>query len=357
MKSIWVTAHGGPEVLELREGPDPEPGEREVRVRVAAAGVNFAEIMARKGLYPDAPHPPCVLGYEGAGTIDAIGSQVHGLSLGDRVVYVSHFAGQADLVCVPAECIYKMPASMSFEEAAALPVNYLTAYHMLFRVTRIAPGDHVLIHMAAGGVGTALLQLCKTVPNVTTYGTCSAGKHAYARAQGLTHAIDYQTQDYVQEVMKHTGGRGVDFVYDALGGRDWSKDYSVLKHGGTLVAFGIANASNGERRGILRLLKVLASSPILTPIKLMNDNKGYAGVNMGRLFGETAVLREAMNALFAMYEAGKIKPQIEHTFPFSQVKEAFASLEQRRNSGKVLLRPDILPEQPRHEDVGRASQC
>ena len=191
-------------------------------------------------------------------------------------------------------------------------------------------------------MGTALLQLCQTVPDVTTYGTCSAAKHDYARSQGLRLAIDYQTQDYVQEIKRLTGGRGVDFVYDALGGREWSRDYSVLRPGGTLVAFGIANASNGERRGILRLLKVLAHSPILTPIKLMNDNKGYAGVNMGRLFGETEVLREAMVALFALYEAGKIKPHIEHTFPFSQVKEAFASLEHRRNSGKVLLRPDVI---------------
>ncbi len=344
MKSIWVTAHGGPEVLELREEPDPAPRDGEVRVRVAAAGVNFAEIMARKGLYPDAPHPPCVLGYEGAGTIDALGPHVDGFSVGDRVVYVSRFAGQADVVCVPAERAYRMPDAMSFSEAAALPVNYLTAFHMLFRVTRIAPGDHVLIHMAAGGVGTALLQLCQTVPNVTTIGTCSAAKHDYARAQGLMHPIDYKSQDYVQEVMKLTHGRGVDFVYDALGGADWSKDYSVLRPGGTLVAFGIANASNGERRGLWRLLKVLAHSPILTPIKLMNDNKGYAGVNMGRLFGEVDVLREAMLALFALYEAGKIAPRVEHTFPFSRVKEAFATLEHRRNSGKVLLRPDAMRE-------------
>jgi NADPH:quinone reductase-like Zn-dependent oxidoreductase len=340
MKAIWLRGHGGPDVLELREAPDPAPGPGQVRVRVAAVGVNFAEIMARKGLYPDAPQPPCVLGYEGAGTVDALGEGVSGLRAGTRVLYVSHFAGQADTVCVPAEQVYVMPRGMSFEEAAALPVNYLTAYHMLFRVTRIAPGDHVLIHMAAGGVGTALLQLCQTVPEVTTYGTCSQAKHAYAVAQGLRHPIDYRSQDYVQEVRRLTQGRGVDFVYDPLGGRDWSKDYSVLKPGGTLVAFGIANASNGERRGLVRLLKVLASSPILTPIKLMNDNKGYAGVNMGRLFGETDVLRRAMDALFELYEAGKIRPQIERTFPFSRARDAFAALEHRKNTGKVLLRPD-----------------
>ncbi|HVZ36301.1 MAG TPA: zinc-binding dehydrogenase, partial [Polyangiaceae bacterium] len=219
-------------------------------------------------------------------------------------------------------------------------VNYLTAYHMLFRVTRVAPGDHVLVHMAAGGVGTALIQLCRTVPNVTVYGTCSSSKHAYAKAQGLTHAIDYHTQDYVQEVLRLTEGRGVDFVYDALGGRDWKRDYSVLKHGGILVAYGIANASNGERRGIVRLLKVLTQAPILTPIKLMNDNKGYAGVNMGRLWGDTAMLREAMEHLMQMYEAGQIRPHIDHVFPFSRARDAFAELEQGKNSGKVVLHPD-----------------
>jgi NADPH:quinone reductase-like Zn-dependent oxidoreductase len=340
MKAIWLRGHGGPDVLELREAPDPAPRADEVRVRVAAVGVNFAEIMARKGLYPDAPPPPCVLGYEGAGIIDAIGAEVTGLRVGARVLYISHFAGQADTVCVPARQIYELPSGMSFEEAAALPVNYLTAYHMLFRVTRVAPGDHVLIHMAAGGVGTALLQLCQTVPDVTTYGTCSRSKHAYAMAQGLRHPIDYHTQDYVQEIRRLTNQRGVDFVFDPLGGRDWSRDYSVLKPGGMLVAFGIANASNGEKRGLIRLLKLLAASPILTPIKLMNDNKGYAGVNMGRLFGETEDLRRAMDALFELYEAGKIRPRIEQTFPFSRARDAFATLEHGKNSGKVLLRPD-----------------
>lgn len=340
MKALWITGHGGHDVLELREAPDPAPRPGEVRIRVAAVGINFAEIMARKGLYPDAPPPPCVLGYEGAGVIDAVGASVRNLQVGTRALYVSHFSGHADTVCVPEEQVHVLPESMSFEQAAALPVNYLTAYHMLFRVTRIAPGDHVLIHMAAGGVGTALVQLCKTVPDVTTYGTCSQGKHAYALGQGLTHAIDYRTVDYVSEVMQRTHGRGVEFVYDALGGPDWSKDYSVLKSGGTLVAFGIANASMGEHRGLLRLLKVLAHSPIFTPIRLMNDNKGYAGVNMGRLFTETDVLKQAMRSLFALFEAGKIRPHVEHTFPFSRAREAFAVLEQRRNIGKVLLRPD-----------------
>ncbi len=340
MKALWVKGHGGPEVLELRETPDPAPREREVRVRVRAAGINFAEIMARKGLYPDAPPPPCVLGYEGAGIVDAAGARVEYIPIGARVLYVSQFAGQADAVCVPEDQVHLLPERMSFDEAAALPVNYLTAYHMLFRVTRVAPGDHVLVHMAAGGVGTALVQLCRTVPNVTVYGTCSAAKHAYAQAQGLTHAIDYHTQDYVREVLRLTDGRGVDFVYDALGGREWKRDYSVLRHGGILVAFGIANASNGERRGIVRLLKVLSQAPLLTPIKLMNDNKGYAGVNMGRLWGETEVLREAMRALLHMYEEGKIRPHVDQVFPFSHARDAFAELEHGKNTGKVLLRPD-----------------
>ncbi len=340
MKAIWITGHGGHDVIELREAPDPEPRTGEVRIRVAAAGVNFAEIMARKGLYPDAPQPPCVLGYEGAGIVDAVGASVTSVQVGARVLYVSHFAGHADTVCVPEDQVHLLPESMSFEQAAALPVNYLTAYHMLFRVTRIAPGDHVLIHMAAGGVGTALVQLCQTVPDVTTYGTCSQAKHAYARAQGLHHAIDYRTADYVSEVMQRTQGRGVAFVYDALGGPDWSKDYSVLKSGGTLVAFGIANASMGEHRGLFRLLKTLAHLPIFTPIKLMNDNKGYAGVNMGRLFNETDVLKQAMSSLFRLFEAGRIRPHVEHTFPFSEARAAFSALEQRKNTGKVLLRPD-----------------
>src|ERR687888_1758100 len=145
MRAIWITRFGGPEVLEVREAPDPEPGPGEVRVRVRAAGLNFAEIMGRLGLYPDAPRPPCVLGYEAAGVVDELGRGVAAPAVGARVLALARFGAHADALCVPAAQALAMPDSMSFEEAAALPVNYVTAYHMLFRVAALREREKVLV--------------------------------------------------------------------------------------------------------------------------------------------------------------------------------------------------------------------
>src|SRR6185369_6233152 len=148
-----------------------------VRIRVHAAGLNFAEVMARQGLYPDAPKPPCVVGYEVAGVVDALGPGVDGPAVGARVLALVRFGGHAELVCAPVRQVVELPGALGFEEAAAIPVNYLTAYHMLFRVANVRPGQRVLVHMAAGGVGLAVLQLCRTVGGVETFGTASAAKH------------------------------------------------------------------------------------------------------------------------------------------------------------------------------------
>jgi NADPH:quinone reductase-like Zn-dependent oxidoreductase len=340
MRAIWIRKHGGPKVLEVRETPDPEPKAGEVRVRVHACGLNFAEVMARQGLYPDAPKPPCIVGYEGAGVVDAIGPGVTSRRAGARVIYMSHFGGQASVVCVPERQLLEMPESMSFEEGAALPVNYLTAYHMLFVVKRIRPGDRVLIHMAAGGVGTAVLQLCRTVDGVVTIGTASAKKHDYVRSHGCDHVIDYRSVDYVEEVKKITNGRGVDVVLDALGGPDWKKGYSVLAPGGLLVAFGLANASVGGKRNLLHALGQILGSPLYSAMKMMNDNRGISGVNMGHLWDNVDLIMEEAEALLELYRAGKIRPHIGGTYPFSRAVDAYGELENGKNVGKIVLTPD-----------------
>ena len=195
MRAIWIKKYGGPEVLEIRDAPAPDPKRGEVRVRVRAAGLNFAELMAREGLYPDAPKPPCVVGYEAAGVVEALGEGVTEPSVGTRVIALTRFGGHAEVICVPAGQIRVMPEGMSFEEGAALPVVYITAYHMLFRVAQLRPGARVLVHMAGGGVGLAALQLCRTVPGVTVFGTASSSKHAFLRQQGFDHCIDYRSMN------------------------------------------------------------------------------------------------------------------------------------------------------------------
>jgi synaptic vesicle membrane protein VAT-1 len=340
MRAIWITRHGGPQVLELRESADPEPVRGEVRVRVKAAGLNFAEVMARQGLYPDAPKPPCIAGYEGAGVVEAHGADVSEPALGTRVLFMKRFGAHASVVTIPANQAIPIADRMSFESAAALPVTYLTAYHMLFRIARLRGGEHVLVHMAAGGVGTAALQLCRTVHGVTTYGTASAKKHDAVREHGCTHPIDYRSQDYVEEVRRLTGGRGVDVVLDALGGPDWRKGYGLLAPAGILIAFGLANANKGGKRRLWHVFSQLARVPRFNPLKLMNDNRTVSGVNMGHLFGEAEMIREELTALMRLYDEGRIDPVVGGTYPFSRAAEAHAELEYGRNIGKIVLLPD-----------------
>jgi NADPH:quinone reductase-like Zn-dependent oxidoreductase len=339
MRAIWITKAGGPAALAVRETADPEPRPGQVRVRVHAAGLNFAEVMAAQGLYPDAPKPPCVVGYEVAGVVDALGDDARGPAVGSRVLALTRFGGHADVVCVPAEQVLPIPEAMSFEDAAAIPVNYITAYHMLFRVAGIRPGERVLVHMAAGGVGMAVLQLCRTVGDVEVFGTASAAKHEALRAEGCTHPIDYHTTDYAAEVRRLTGGEGVDIVLDALGGNDWRKGMKLLRPCGRLVAFGFANMTSGQRRRPAHMASQLAGVPLLTPVGLMNHNRTVSGVNIGHLWGQVAMLREELQAILALWDAGSIKPHVDASYPFTEAAAAHQRILQRQNIGKVLLVP------------------
>ena len=339
MRAVWITRPGGPGALEVRETADPEPGPGQVRIRVSAAGLNFAEVMAAQGLYPDAPKPPCVVGYEVAGVVDALGERVQGYAVGQRVLAMTHFGGHADLVCVPADHVLAIPDAMSFEEAAAIPVNYVTAYHMLFRVACVRPGERVLVHMAAGGVGMAVLQLCRTVDDLEVFGTASAAKHDVLRAEGCAHPIDYHATNYAAEVRRLTRGEGVDVVLDPLGGNDWRKGLKLLRTAGRLVAYGFANLASGQRRRPVRLAAQVAGIPLLTPLQLMNQNRTVSGVNIGHLWDQVAALREELQAVLTLWDQGAIKPHIDTTYPFAQAAAAHRRILQRQNIGKVILKP------------------
>jgi synaptic vesicle membrane protein VAT-1 len=339
MRAVWITRPGGPGALEVRETADPEPGPGQVRIRVSAAGLNFAEVMAAQGLYPDAPKPPCVVGYEVAGVVDALGERVQGYAVGQRVLAMTHFGGHADLVCVPADHVLAIPDAMSFEEAAAIPVNYVTAYHMLFRVACVRPGERVLVHMAAGGVGMAVLQLCRTVDDLEVFGTASAAKHDVLRAEGCAHPIDYHATNYAAEVRRLTRGEGVDVVLDPLGGNDWRKGLKLLRPAGRLVAYGFANLASGQRRRPARLAAQVAGIPLLTPLQLMNHNRTVSGVNIGHMWDQIAILREELQAVLALWDENKIKPHLDMSYPFAQAADAHRRILQRKNIGKVLLKP------------------
>jgi NADPH:quinone reductase-like Zn-dependent oxidoreductase len=306
---------------------------------VSATGIGFAEVMARMGLYKLAPKPPCVVGYDVSGIVEAHGPGVmDGPPIGARVMAICHFGAHAEFVTTPAEYVLPIPDGMNFEEAAAIPWNYLVAHHLIFRVACVRPNDRVLVHMAAGGVGLANLQLLRTIPGVTLFGTASRSKHDELRTQGCEHAIDYRSLDYAEEVRRLTGGEGVDVVFDTLGGRDTRKGFELLRQGGRLVMCGLANAMTGERRNLPAVLRILVGMPRFSPMALAK-NRSVAGVSTGCFWDEPRLLRENLQGVLDYCHLGKIHPRIDSVHKFDQAAEAHRRIESRSNVGRVLLVP------------------
>lgn len=343
MRAVVLTGTGGPEVLRVQERPDPPVGPGEVRIAVRAAGINFADTMARAGLYPDAPKPPCVLGYEVAGEVESVGEGVSDRALGGRVVAGTRFGGQAELVTVPAEQALPLPEKLSFEQGAAFTVNYSTAYAALVVMGGLREGDRVLIHAAAGGVGIAATQIARNV-GAEVFGTASPSKHDAIRAQGVAHAIDYRSRDFEAETMRITGGEGVDLVIDALGPTSFRKDYRLLRPGGRLVMYGFSEATNEGRRDLAAALGGLAKMPLATlpwwkSLATMNENKGVFGLNMLKWWDREGSLDRLTGPLMADLEQGRLAPVIAEAFPFERAGDAHEFIAQRRNVGKVVLFP------------------
>jgi NADPH:quinone reductase-like Zn-dependent oxidoreductase len=343
VKALVQTGNGGPEVLQVQERPDPPVGPGEVRIAVKAAGINFADTMARVGLYPDAPKPPCVMGYEAAGVVESVGEGVGDHAVGDRVVAGTRFGGQAELVTVPADQALPLPERLSFEQGAAFPVNYGTAYAALVIMGSLREGDRVLIHAAAGGVGIAATQIARNI-GAEIFGTASPGKHEAIRAQGVAHPIDYRNQDFEAETMRLTDGEGVDLVIDALGPTSFRKDYRLLRAGGRLVMYGLSEVTNERGRDIPAAIKGLVKMPLATmpwwkSLAVMNENKGVFGLNMLSWWDREGSLDRVTEPLMAELESGRLEPVVAESFPFERAGEAHEFIAQRRNVGKVVLFP------------------
>lgn len=336
MRQVWITRSGGAEALELRETADPAPQEHELRIRVRASGVNFADILARQGLYPDAPKRPCVVGYEVAGTVDAVGANTDPAWLDQEVLALTRFGGYADVVVVPEHQVFHRPASLTLEQCAALPVNYLTAWQLMVVMGALAKEDTVLIHNAGGGVGLAAIDIGRHL-GARMIGTASAGKHAGLRERGLHDAIDYTRQDWLPEVERLTQGRGPDLILDPLGGAHWKKSYRALRHTGRLGMFGASTITESNLPGPLRLLKVGAQLPWFNPISLMNKNRSVFGVNLGHLWHEPEKMRRWMTEILRGVDAGWVRPHVDKAFALTEVAAAHAHIEARRNYGKVIL--------------------
>jgi NADPH:quinone reductase-like Zn-dependent oxidoreductase len=335
MRAVVVTRYGTPEVFEFKDWQDPQLETGKCLVRVKAIGINFADLLQRMGLYPGTPKPPFIPGFEVAGIVERA-AQNSGCKPGDRVVAMTRFNAYVELAACDAEAIFPLPTRMSFEEAAAIPVNYLTAFHSMFEMGNLRGGDRILIHGAAGGVGVAAVQLAKA-RKLVVFGTAGPKKQDFLRQSGVDHPIDYTTQNFV-DVVRKAAPDGIEMVMDPIGGKSFAESYKCLGPMGRLVVYGFSAAANpAGKRSLIRGGIALWQTPRFWPLDMMSKNIAVIGVHLGRLGAKQSVMRREMTSLFELYAAGRIKPLVGKTFPLAQAAEAHRYIHNRSNIGKVVL--------------------
>ncbi len=333
MRAVVITKHGGPEVLEVQDRPDPAaPGPGEVAVDVRAAGVNFADTMARVGFYPDAPKPPMVVGYEVAGFVTALGDGVDAVAVGDRVLAGTRFGGYSERVVVGARDVVPLDDRLSFEQGAAIPVNYATAWAGLVRYGSLLPGERVLLHAAAGGVGIAATQIARGI-GAEVHGTASPGKHDAIRGFGVDVVHDYTRSGWHKDLPPF------DLVMDAIGGPSFRTSYDLLRPGGRLVAFGASSVMDGASRNLLQAAKTMIRMPRFNLVKQMSVSKAVIGLNMLALWDDVGTLEPWITPLRALIADGTVQPVVAEVFGFDRAADAHRMIAERRNVGKVVLVP------------------
>ncbi len=338
-KRIVVTRYGGPEVLEVIKEDVTEPGPGEVRIRILTAGVSFADILLREGIHPEARRPPFTPGWDLVGTVDKLGAGVTSPEIGQIVAALPVVGGYSEYICLPSEELLPVPESLDPAETVSLILNYGTAYQMMHRSARARPGERALIHGAAGGVGTALLQLGALI-DLEMYGTARSDKHAVVSDLGA-YPIDYKQVDFVEEIARLTDGTGVDIVFDGIGGTHVARSYQTLRPGGRVVAFGHATSLidrtlTGGRRSRLRGLPTMAAQIIKH--SFIPDRRHMAIYSIQTLKKRRPEwFREDMAALFGLLAERKIKPVIAECLPLVEAVRAHELLGEGSVKGKLVL--------------------
>jgi NADPH2:quinone reductase len=314
MKAVQVKSFGDVDQLEFVDLPDPEPKPGQVRIRVEACGLNYADVMQRAGLYPGGPKPPFISGLEAAGVVEAGESSLAGA----RVVAISAGGCHAERVCVNAAACMPVPSSMSFAEAAAFPIQYLTAYHALTTLGRAVPGETVLIHAAAGGVGTAAVQIAKLL-DLRVVGTASSEeKRRRVVELGADEALSYEEFD------QRLGGKDApSLILEAVGGDVFRRSLAILPSLGRLVVYGAASRE---------------VQPIDT-LKILFRSQGVLGLHLNAIFERPSLMSESLRQLFEWVAQGKLKMQVGHVMPLAQIREAHELISSRKSYGKIVLTP------------------
>ena len=338
---VIVTHYGGPDALQILEDECPEPKHGEVRVRVLAAGVALPDILAREGVHPETPPVPFTPGWDLVGVVERLGDGISGIEPGQVVAALPIHGAYAEFVCLPPRELVPVPSGVDAAEAVSLVLNYITAHQMLHRSAKVRPGQRALIHGAAGGVGTALLQLGR-LAGLEMYGTCSSrGASAVSDLGGIP--IDYEQQDFVKEIHRHTS-EGVDVVFDPIGGPHLWQSRQALRPGGRVVGYGLRTSLRGEglasgrpgRRQRFRGTAVfglyIAASWLLPSRKRVVP---YSIQTLKRLKPE--FFRQDLIALFDLLQQRKIKPLIAQRFPLAEARHAHELLGKGGVTGKIVL--------------------
>lgn len=333
-QQIQISRFGGPEVLGLVTTPQEAIGHGFVRVQVRASGVNFADLMMRMGLYPEAPKPPFTPGYEIAGTVIETGPGVSSFKVGDRVVTACRFGGYTNEIILPEFQVRKIPDGMSEIEAAAIPVNYITAWLALQEMGRVRKGDRVLIQSAAGGVGTAAIQIAAQAGAYVVGLVSSKSKAKVVESLGAAEVRTYEEWENSDE--------NYHLILDSTGGSSLKTSFKRLAPAGRLVSFGASSIVSGGKRSPKSILSFLWNTSFFTPYQLMTQNKGVFGLNVLQLFdkpqGEkTKLLLHSFDRILEEFSKGNFKTVVGKTFPLEKAGEAHSSLQSRTTTGKVVL--------------------
>ena len=331
-KSVIITKKGRPEVLQVVENELREPNAGEVRLKLICTGIGFTDVIMRYGYYPYAPKIPFAPGYEVVGLVDAVGAGVKSVKLGDRVAALTVHGGYAEFIYLPPDNLVPVPDRIDSVEAVSLVLNYVTAYQMVHQAVEVKAGDKILVTGAAGGVGSAILQLGK-IAGLEMYGTASKNKHSAVRELG-GFPIDYKAEDFVKAIKQQTGN-GVDYAFDAVGGLNVWKAYRALRPKGTLVSYG---ASSGVKNGKSQNIPAFATFGLLGLTKIIPDGKKSTFYGITSIYPKNPVpFKEDLPTLFQLLAEGKIKPLIADKLPLLEARRANEILEKGGVNGKIVL--------------------
>ncbi|RZF40616.1 hypothetical protein LSTR_LSTR007499 [Laodelphax striatellus] len=344
MRAVVLTGFGGLKTVKIQKKPEPATlAEGDVLIRVKSCGVNFLDVMARLGLLDSLPKSPFIMGFECAGVVEKVHDNVENFKVGDRVMALPEYGAWAELVAVPQQYVFTIPAELSFSEATAFMTSFVIAHILLFDLGGLAPGKSVLIDSAGGGVGQAVAQLCKTVKDVVVFGVASKVKHEAIKSS-VDHVLERGT-DYLSEVRK-VSPEGVDLFLDCVYGEDCNKGYSALKPLGRYVLYGSSGIVTGETKSLFSAARSWWQVDKIIPIKLFDENKTLSGLNLRRLLHQqngTAYIKSTYEKVLALWKDKKITPVIDSTFALEDVAEAMQTIHDRKNVGRIVLDLSLEP--------------